>query len=455
MKLRATETRIATARPMHRDGSVLIIVLWIAFGLVSLALYFAHSMSFELRAADNRAAGIEAEQAVAGAARYVANVLTNVTPSGTFPDTNTYQFADVPVGDAAFWLIGRRDSQEVPVTTHFGLVDEASKLNLNASWVTAEVLESLPRMTTDLAEAIVTWRSSAGSNATNGGGSDVYQRLTPPYRCKSAPFETVDELRLVSGATLKILYGEDVNLNGVLDSNENDGELAPPSDNLDGRLDPGILEYVTVYTHEPATATNGTARVNVGNLNTPAAASQLRTLLQNAGVSNADAILRRTTNGPAMRSVLQFYFRSQMTPDEFALIEDGLRNPSLDGLINVNTASAAVLTCVPGIGVDKAASVVVYRQTRAGVPASQAWLKEILDQTSANQAGPYLTGKTYQCTADVAAVGHFGRGYQRVKYVFDTSDHAPKILYRQDLTHMGWALGKQTRDSLALAKAMR
>jgi hypothetical protein len=33
---------------------VLIIVLWIAFGLVSLALYFANSMNFELRASDNR-----------------------------------------------------------------------------------------------------------------------------------------------------------------------------------------------------------------------------------------------------------------------------------------------------------------------------------------------------------------------------------------------------------------
>ena len=35
-------------------GSVLVIVLWIAFGLVSLALYFANSMNFELRASDNR-----------------------------------------------------------------------------------------------------------------------------------------------------------------------------------------------------------------------------------------------------------------------------------------------------------------------------------------------------------------------------------------------------------------
>ena len=48
---------------LRRQGSVLIIVLWVAFGLVSLTLYFANSMSFESRAADNRVASMEAEQA--------------------------------------------------------------------------------------------------------------------------------------------------------------------------------------------------------------------------------------------------------------------------------------------------------------------------------------------------------------------------------------------------------
>jgi len=438
----------------RENASVLIIVLWIAFGLVSLALYFAQSMTFELRAADNRAAAMEAEQAIAGAARYVASGLTNVAQPGSLPDTNSYQLADVPVGDAAFWLIGRGDTTDQPTLPRFGLVDEASRLNLNAAWVTAEVLELLPGMTTELAEAIVAWRGSASTNTASDGAMDNYQRLNPPYRAKNAPFESVDELRLVSGATLDILYGEDVNLNGVLDLNENDGELAPPSDNLDGRLDSGILDFVTVYSREPATTTNGTARVNVANLNNPAERAQLTNLLNNAGISNPGAIVVRVTTGGALQSVLQFYLRSRMTAEEFALIEDGLRNPNLDGLINVNTASAAVLACVPNIGVEHAASIAAYRRTRGGTQTSLAWLKEVLDENTANRAGPYLTGKTFQCTADIAAVGHHGRGYQRVRFVFDTSEGAPKTLYRQDLTHMGWALGKVTRDAMMLARAL-
>src|SRR5688572_19715806 len=76
------------------QGSALIIVLWVAFGLVALTLYFGEAMSMELRAADNRAAALEAEQAIAGAARYVTNILSKVREPGMIPETNLYRFAD-------------------------------------------------------------------------------------------------------------------------------------------------------------------------------------------------------------------------------------------------------------------------------------------------------------------------------------------------------------------------
>jgi hypothetical protein len=79
----------------------------------------------------------------------------------------------------------------------------------------------------------------------------------------------------------------------------------------------------------------------------------------------------------------------------------------------------------------------------------------VLD-TNAIIAGPYITTHSYQYTADIAAVGHHDRGYQRVKYVFDTSEGVPMVIRRQDLTHFGWALGKETRtELLAAAKEAR
>src|SRR4051812_39331659 len=121
---------VTRSSKLGQSASTLIIVLWIAFGLVAMTLYFGQSMGYELRAADNRAAALEADQAIQGAARYITNVLARVTEPGRIPETNSYRCADVPIGDARFWLIGGNDRQNHGMTQAWGLVDEGSKLNL-------------------------------------------------------------------------------------------------------------------------------------------------------------------------------------------------------------------------------------------------------------------------------------------------------------------------------------
>src|SRR5262245_8995818 len=60
------------ARQRKSEASVFVIVLWITFGLVSITLYFANAMNFELRASDNRVCALQSEQAIMGAARYLS-----------------------------------------------------------------------------------------------------------------------------------------------------------------------------------------------------------------------------------------------------------------------------------------------------------------------------------------------------------------------------------------------
>ncbi len=76
------------------------------------------------------------------------------------------------------------------------------------------------------------------------------------YPEKEAPFETVDELRLVYGATMDLLAGDDLNGNGVLDVNETNSSGS-------GGLDSGLFEYTTVYTREPNFHSGGTTLTNV------------------------------------------------------------------------------------------------------------------------------------------------------------------------------------------------
>lgn len=469
MKARAASQRPAAVLAPRENsrcaekGSVLIIVLWIAFGLVALALYFANSMNFELRVADNRVSAQSADQAIEGAARYV-NYLLNWQiqngSNGCFPILMSYQCEAVPVGESHFWLLGRDTNNPVgPGTVCFGLVDEASKLNLNTAPSNAIIW--LPRMTVDLTQAILDWRD------TNASGPTVtyYAMQQPGYQCKSDPFETVDELRLLYGSTMDILVGEDVNRNGVLDPNETD-------ENQNNMVDPGLVEYFTVYSREPNTNSDGSQKVQINPVNVNA----LRGLLQTNFPSNYQQILARlgvVTGGgprggsnapptvtPRFASPLRFYRQSGLSSTEFAQIATNLTTKSgsfTEGRVNVNTASAAVLTCLLEGDSAAAQTLVNYRISNPAGLSSIAWIVDALGQNFPTdlqmlEAGDYITTQTYQFTADIAALGPHGRGYRRVKFVFDTSSGTPQIVYRQDLTHLGWALGKPAREKWLFAK---
>ena len=429
-------------RTETKRGSILIIVLWVAFGLCSVALYFAHSMSMEFQAADNEVAGVEAEQAIEGAAVYVSNLLVTLQYSNNMPPPTSFRADNVKVGNATFWLIGR-DTNDLQSSTQgdhpvWGLVDEASKVNLNNG--TAAMFQNLPQMTVNLAAAMFDWQSTSTTQSTDGAKSSTYSGLNPPYLCKNAPYETVDELSLVYGMNMDYLYGEDANLNGILDPNENDGNVNPPNDNQNGILDGGLLEFVTTWTKgEARTTTNGATRIVITN-----------TTAVNGLITSNSFTATPIPAGTTYTNVLQYYATSGMSQSAFQQIEPYLMNPSTRGLINVNTATGTALGCIPGIGLTMAQQVLTYRQSNPPQTPSIAWLKTALGGSTSlcAQAGNYVTAYSYQYTADVAAVGHFGRGYRRVRFVFDCRRGYPLIVYRQDLTHLGWALGKKLHDQL-------
>jgi DNA uptake protein ComE-like DNA-binding protein len=412
-------------------------------------------MTYELRASDNRVSGLVADQAIEGAARYVAYALQNFATNGAVPDNTQFKCAAVPVGDAKFWLIGRDPSGTPATEPYYGLVDEGGKLNLNN--VNTNVLSYLPGMTTDFADAIMDWRG------TNGVASLDYAPLG--YLPKNASFETVDELRLVYGAMADMLAGEDLNRNGVLDQSEKDL-------NSNGQLDPGLFEYVTVYTREPNFHADGSSLTNVNT----ATDSQFRSLFQSAGTSSATSMAQsiyrsihpdpnnpRTVNN--CNGLLDFALRCKsagMSSDDFNKISGDVTtstNTYFRGRVNVNTACADVLTALfMGRNVDEqtanvaAQTLITYRQQNPNNLNSVAWIIDALGNNSpvitALKNGDYVTTHSFQFTADIAAVGPFGRGYRRVKFIFDMSDGSPKILYRQDLSRLGWALGEKARQTL-------
>ncbi|MBI1841715.1 MAG: general secretion pathway protein GspK [Verrucomicrobia bacterium] len=371
--MRILSTQKLYLKSVATRGGALIITLWVTFGLVSLALYFGHSMSLELQVSENRMASLAADQAVQGAARYAVHLLSNLQTPGVLPTVQSYVQDAVPVGDATFWFVGRDPDQASPTLPYFALTDESAKINVNSA--SQEMLEALPRMTSSLAAAIIDWRDTNSDLSTGGAEDETYLRRNPPHRAKNSNFESLEELRLVFGMDMDVLYGEDANQNGILDPNENDGDTSLPSDNKDGKLDPGIIEYLTVATP--------------------------------------------IVNGPG--------------------------GPV--SLINASTASEAVLTCIPGIGKDGASALIAYRKGHTDQLATPEWFTNALTGAALQAGRAYLTNASAYFSADIAAVGGHGRGYRRQRFIFDLSGSAPRIMSRQDLTALGWALGRDARET--------
>jgi len=415
----------------RQRGYVLIIVLVVCLGLVSMTLLFAHAMAMAYRGSETDIAGRQADRAIEGAVQYAEYLMQNVqTPGYLLPDPTLYQSGTVPVGDATFWFIGdpaTSGSSAGTNTPAFGLMDEASKLNINTA--SLAMLENLPNMTQNLAQAIVTWRTS-GTSTTSSSASTGASSSTPSS--KGGPFESIYELAqvcMVDGDDISILYGNDTNLNHVVDANEDSG----------GQYNPGIYEYVTAFSREPNTMADGTKRLNV----TAPSAALTQLLETKFGTTRGRQIARQTAGEP-IRSVLEYYVRSGMTAAEFAQISDYLTMSNGNyavGLVNVNTASEAVLECIPGITQQLADQLISTRTGQTTPATNLAWVVPILGRPVSFQAGPYLTAKTYQVTADIAAVGPNGRGYRRTQFVIDGSTGTPQVVYRHNMASLGWALG--------------
>jgi len=149
------------------------------------------------------------------------------------------------------------------------------------------------------------------------------------------------------------------------------------------------------------------------------------------------------------------------TSDDFGVLKYGIgfgiagQDPQFvelgDGLHANEKRNFTNMISMEKLGVD-VDQVVSYRQANPDKLTSIAW---VIDATGlsgtdatqlATQIGNRITTKSYQFMADVAAVGPFGRGYRRVRFIFDTSEGTPRIIYRRDMTHLGWALGKNVRQ---------
>jgi type II secretory pathway component PulK len=428
----------------HRaEGTILIVTIWVVLVLAGLALVFARSMRVAAIVSTNQVASVEAECIAVGACQYITSELVaNATDSAALEEDVPWE--SLQVGKGYFWVL--RSNLEDDSEFDYGLTDEAGKINLNSA--SLEMLLKLPGMTAELAASIIDWRDEDSDVSTGGAEDEYYLLLSEPYNCKNAAFETVDEILLVKGASEELLYGEDTNLNGLLDENENDGDNSDPSDNRNGRLEGGFYDYVTVYSVEANTDSEGEDRIY---LNDASARATLQSALQEVVKEDrALEIMNNVPISPSYASVMDFYFGSGLTIEEFKQLADRLttsEEETLPGLVNVNTASKEVLLCLPGLEETDVDALLSYRESHDDLD-SVAWVANVLARQKATAIGNYITVRSFQYSADIICLSGNGRAYKRYKAVFDTQGGAPQIVYWKSLTRFGWPLEYEIVEAL-------
>jgi type II secretory pathway component PulK len=176
-----------------------------------------------------------------------------------------------------FANMGIASSPVGPFQISMNITDESGKINVNVAdeSLLREVLREAGagENAALIASAIADWRDPDDVGFSE---SSFYGVLVPPYAAANSELQQLDELLFVSGITAALYYGEDANLNGMLDRAEDDGDATYPPDNMDGNLQPGLRDLFTVYG-------DGEVNINTSPL------SVLRAALRNAGLSEYDA----------------------------------------------------------------------------------------------------------------------------------------------------------------------
>ncbi|SFI48276.1 type II secretion system protein GspK [Planctomicrobium piriforme] len=245
-----------------RAASALVLVL-VVIAMLSLGAYtFSELMITEYHAADAYGRQVQSLAWAQSGVEYAAALLTEDGGGWQADLYNNPTLFHIPISqDGGFTIVApvedatstSQSRQNNTAVLRMGLIDESSRININAlatldpaEGLARTMLLALPNMTDEIADAILDWIDADDEPREFGKEVDSYKLVVP----RNGPLDSIEELLLVADVTPKLLYGEDTNRNGVLDSNENDAAESLPNDNKDDTLDLGWIEYLTLSSKE-------------------------------------------------------------------------------------------------------------------------------------------------------------------------------------------------------------
>jgi DNA uptake protein ComE-like DNA-binding protein len=399
LKLEACSLKFSSAR-----ASILVGLLWCLALLSVVVIGVLHTARTDMIVVKNYGDRVQAHYlALAGIEKARALLVQDArqrSHSGVSHGVGLYnaedQFRDVTLGRGQFRVIRRgRDDEGGGII--YGVSDEESRLNLNRA--AAGELGKLQNITADVLAAILDWRDEDNAVTPGGAEADYYMSQKPPSMPRNGPFQTVRELLMVRGVSRDHLFGQDTHQNGFLQASTPDGQEAATA----SAADAGWATMLTVDSSVNNVNAAGEDRVNVqqADENTLAGVRGLTPEIARAIVAyrgrnqfqsladllDVTAVQNQNQGGRGGRNQNSSGNRNQNANQTAGDVQAGRGSDSsgptvisqdlliniadditleqggeLAGVVNINTASLEVLTCLPGMSKELAQRVISHRQ---------------------------------------------------------------------------------------------
>lgn len=289
-------------------------------------------------------------------------------------------FVAVSTGEldgATYRIATFEESREV-----LGPADAHSRLNINR--LTRDQLLTIePLMSEDVADSILDWIDTDDDTNPLGAELGYYAGLPYPYEPRNAPMRSILELELVAGVDARDVRGEDWNLNGLLDPNEDDGDESWPPDNADGILDRAWSGVLTASSLDGALAPSGEAKIDLQSADAGEIVQRVK-----ADSNQAQAIVDYVASNPnaTMRDFIVRDLRQlaqqagggggqtvridNLTREQLGLLlDEATVGPAesgayIPGKLNINTCPAKTLEYLPQITPEVADAIIAERSAR-------------------------------------------------------------------------------------------
>jgi hypothetical protein len=419
---------------VNRGGFVYLMALLVILVVAGIAMLLASGGGLRLRAGNGNAAREDCRSVALGVLRAVVNDLDTTMSAGGLPALTTVVADGETVGNCTVLLIGRDPAATKAI---FGLIPEAGRIDINAA--SPAQIAALPGLDVSIAAAIVDWRDTDDEPLENGAerGDGTYTGAITSYAPRNAPIETLEELRLVRGVTDTMWFGEDINRNGRLDNGEDADS--------DGKLDPGLVDLLSLNHREPINAPGrgSTARTSINNF------GLLRVWLNTLfGTERAAALATQVQATQPFANRLDLIAALDLNDGEAATLWPYLIGPeNRYGLLDAASCREEVL--IAAVGKDVAARIIAARS--GATPGDPAWLAEALGRDLARIAGMVLTVGSYWFEADLLAVRNDGSGWARLDAIIDCSTGQARVVSIRPAEVLGWPLPWATPERLRSA----